>query len=169
MSKKRFSLASDASSIILLQKIKLLREIYRGCELFITSMIQSELLMGASNAEAEEIKQHTIMIDPIDIHNLTISSALTSADASVLHLYVHTNSDAVLSDDQAILKYCSSKNIDHYCCLSLLSPLVEHGVLLPHSANNFFAHIESVGRYSTFVINYARAMLDESISKYKEK
>ena len=160
-----FLLATDASSIILLHKTRLFSNLSSACEFQITISVQNELDRGASSSEIKKIKSHTKLIE-IDINHIAdLPKKLSSADASVLNLFYQTHSHAVLSDDQAILKYCKSKNINHYCCLSLLAPLVQFKSLSPDEANSFFPRIKEAGRYSVKIVQIARTMLDSSINE----
>ena len=156
-------LVADASSLILLQRLGLLKRFARPRRFQTTAHIFSELEKGASESERDEFKE-SVVIHDVNINiDADLPSKLSLADASVLVLYHHGNSDAVLSEDRILLTYCKKKNIVHYCCLSLLSPLVQSGLLTDIEARTLFPKIANAGRYSNRVIEIAQEMLMHSI------
>lgn len=144
-------LATDACSLILLQRVDLLKNIGEY-ELLITPSVWREVTAGSSKATA--LFAAAVKIMP--------SSVRLSADAGVIQLYRDGVAEAVLSDDGRILRFCRANRIPHYCCLSLLSLLVGDRCLAPEAAAQGFARLQVAGRYSAQVIVQAAHMLAEA-------
>ena len=160
----QFLLAADSSSIILLQKVDALEKFACACRFQITSLVRNELYRGASASEINEFEKHTFLIDLIN-HIDRLPRNMSFADASVIELHRRCTSQAVLSDDRAILNYCKQNELEHFCCLSLLSPLVQRNIISAHDARTLFPRLEKAGRYSQKVIEIALGMLVLSINE----
>lgn len=144
-------LATDACSLIYLQRVDLLQKI-GDYELLSTPQVWHEVT--ADSSEAAATFAAAVKIIP--------SSGHLSADAGVIQLHLDGVAEAVLSDDGRVLRYCRAHDIPHYCCLSLLSLLIRDRCLAPESAADYFERLKRIGRYSRQVIAQAEQMIAEA-------
>lgn len=145
-------LATDACSLILLQRVDLLKNVARY-ELLITPQVWREVKAGSNDAS---LFAAAVKIMP--------SSVPLAADDGVIQLYLDGAAEAVLSDDGRVLRFCRAQGIPHYCCLSLLSLLVRDRCLAPAAAAEGLARLRAVGRYSAQVFAHASQMLADALA-----
>lgn len=149
-------MATDTSSLIILQKVGLLSRTANAVELFSTPLVEQEVQRHASPVEAAQFSS-AFTVRPLREHRSYLKDA---ADNSVIALYVEQSCDAVLADDGKILNYCRRHTIPHYCCLSLLAVLLQQNVLNTTEVHDYFEAIRHTGRYSDWVIETARHLID---------
>ena len=149
-------MATDTSSLIILQKVGLLNRTAQAINLFGTPWVWQELHRHASPIEAAQFSS-ALIVRPQREHRFYLND---EADNSVVALYAVQACDAVLADDGKILNYCRRQNIPHYCCLSLLAVLIQQNVLHATEVQDYFEAIRHTGRYSDWVIETARNLID---------
>ncbi len=150
-------LATDTSSLILLQKSNLLPIAAESFYLYCSPWVWQELL---NNATADAVRQFESAVTVVDIHKNT---PYLNADGSCVALYVEQDCHAVLADDGKILKRCKKQDIPHYCCLSLLSVLLHQRALSQPQVMFYFDRLLHLGRYSAWVIQTAKEMINRAI------
>lgn len=159
ITKIKLTLAADAGSLILLQRLGELDNFATSCRFQTTSLVLDELERGATAFEFSQFKENTVLIKVAGDGQDDFPRKLSQADGSVIALFRAMHPDALLADDRGILSYCKKQDIPHYCCLSLLALLVQLGLMPAEEAKMLFPRIAGIGRYSSRVVHSAKEML----------
>ena len=153
--------AVDTSSLIFLFKAHLLE---KACLKYIFSIsfdIWNELTVKASENELETYakiaRTHTTQDQ---IETLGGNKKFSQADKSLIHLIYNNSCKVILSEDGHILRYCKKNNIQHYCCLSLITELYHENLLSLTESRNKINEIRNMGWYAPWVVETAFSMLE---------
>lgn len=152
-------LATDTSSLILLQKTELLPITFSGFQLIITPLILAELRVKSHKFDWEKYTSIRLVSEASDIKQ---SSALSDADKSLLLLRQDLAGPPILSEDGRILRYCHEQGWRHYCALSLMAILHQRSILSYKKALDAQEKLKVIGRYADWVQDVARKMLDDN-------
>ncbi len=162
---KKLTFAADASSLILLHKAGMLQQLTSSCRFLATPLILNEIQRGATVSDKDIFAASVTLVAEIPAVDIDAAKKLSRADAGVLALYDRLKPDAVLSDDEAILKLCKRRGVRHFSTLSLLSLLVRRRIIDAASAFKLFSTIAQLGRYSPKIVHIAGEMLRKSASE----
>ena len=160
MQSENLILAADTSSLVLLFRGSVLRELTEWCDFIVTPEIWRELKIKSS---ADEIATYSYCTTLKTVNQEKIvfpPSKFSKADKTLIELYNYRECDAILSDDGEILRYCKTVYIPHYCALSLIPMMVKYEVMEKKSALKTMSILEKIGCYSDWIVETAYSMLD---------
>lgn len=162
----------DASTLILLAKIGLLRDLTDHAEIGIPPGIREECIRGET-ADAKLIEQ---LVTEEKIHDLEVAEAGTrkaeslkddfsiGEEAYPLEL-AKEEGYLLATDDKAAIKACKVFGVEFTTAIDFLIRAYERGELSKELAKEKLSQLENYGRYSNSIIEYAHGKLGGEIDE----
>jgi len=155
---------ADSSSIILLQKVRLLGVFLHNYHVIIPGQVYDELTGGGKKGADElgNLLRDKIRLPAEDIH----IKGLDRGESGVMNLYIDGGGDFVLLDDKKGAKYCTSQAIPFINALLLSRILYIVGAIEGETYKAAAELLIQEGYYSDMIIKKAAAIRDIDLQQF---
>jgi hypothetical protein len=156
----------DASSAILLAKAALIRSCCESLQLFMTRSVYHEVtvpeqpgadVLGALSDRQPGVAVLDDPVGPLPDRAAADVQRLHQGERDTLHHYLNGVARFVIIDDGKGVQVCRRHGIPHVNALLCPKLLYFSGWMPDHQARSFFVRLSRLGRYSTAVVEWARA------------
>jgi len=156
----------DASTLILLAKIGLLRNLVTRVEVGIPPPIKEECIKGKTTDAKlidrliQEEKMQVLEVDSKESKEAERLKEEFSIGEEAYALVLARNEDSLFAtDDKAAINACKVFGVEFTTAIDFLIRAYERGDLERELAETKLKRLEKYGRYSTSIINYANGKL----------
>ncbi len=161
----------DSSSAILLYRADLLTAMARACHLVMVPAVYAEITVGGRSGAAtvrEACSSGLIsLVETGDTVNEDASlSALGVGERKTLMAFGRENAHFIIIDDRKGARACQARDIPYIN--ALLCPKILHctGHIDTQTFQRAFQRIQSIGRYSSAIIDYAMNCTSEMLGQF---
>lgn len=155
---------ADSSSIILLQKVRLLKVFLRNYRVIIPCQVYTELTDGGKEGSRElgNLLMKNIVQSPDDKR----IEGMGQGESSVIALYFDGAGDFVVLDDKKGAKYCKSREIPFINALLVSRILCLAGAINGDDCEVAAELLVREGYYSDSIIERATAIRDNELQQF---
>lgn len=168
----------DSSSAIILYKCGIFEKTARLFNLLIPNSVRMEITQikhsGADYfidcIERGNIKVVNADLLPIEsCRNSSELNSLGAGECETIDLYINGTGDFIIIDDRKGASICRKRNLKYINALLIPRVLFLAGVSSREECNQDFSNIINLGRYSSWVIDYASSCADEKLLWYVQR
>lgn len=163
---------SDASTLILLQKITLLDKLLKNFSFIIPSEVYKEAITKGKKAKSEdaysiENKINKNLIKVKQIKNKKILSqiinefGLGEGEAEAIALFLQENADVLATDDHKAINVCKIHEIPFMTALAFVIECFDTKLIARNKAKEMIKDLSIYGRYKDELIYKALNMIGE--------
>lgn len=155
----------DASTLILLAKITVLRNFSENNTLIITPVVQAEVLTKKEADDAKIIEQLLAegmireSIHTVPMINVVADFGIGRGEAEALN-FAFKKKQILATDDGCAIKACKLLNVKFVTAIHCLLSLVKEGILDKRLALEKLKRLDEYGRYSVEIMKDARKIIE---------
>jgi len=152
-------IVSDASTLILLARVSILRRFLSAFEKIIVPEEVAKEMTVAHSLDARilerEIKEKSIIVEKIrsSTDEITGQFRLDAGEAEVYVLYNELQARVILTDDGELIKLCKLFEIPFVNALAIVVRMFDRGWLTRDETCEYLRKLNDYGRYSGKVYN----------------
>jgi predicted nucleic acid-binding protein len=170
----------DSSTLILLEKVKLLEVILKENEVVIPKEVYNEAVLKGKKSKypdsygiEKRIKRGLIKVVEIKDKNkfkeIRESFNLAEGETEAVVLLHENRGDIIALDDLKAMKYCNYSEIPFVTTINLLLDSFDKKLISKQAAKEMVKNLGTFGRYKDEIIFYALDYLEESLDYLEER
>lgn len=162
---------SDASTLILLQKVSLLDKLITNMKFMIPPEVYNEAVVKGKNVKSKDsylienkIKNNSIKIKKINnkrkIRDIIREFGLGEGEAEAIALFLQENADILAADDHKAINVCKIYKIPFMTALTFILDSCSQNAIMKNDAKEMIKNLGIYGRYKDELIYKALSYLE---------